>query len=350
MRVSTHLSYNDWRLCGPEAAAMEAAGVDSIQCPELKHDPFIPLAMAALATQRVQLATSVAIAFPRSPMVVANTAWDLHRHSGGRFVVGLGSQVKPHIERRFSTEWNAPAAKMGEYVQALRAIFTAWETGGKLAFQGEHYKFSLMTPEFSPGPVGLPMPPIMIAAVGPLMLKTAARVCDGARLHGFATRKYLETVVRPLLDDELAKHGKNFENFEITGGGFVASGPDEDAVAKAAEKIRYRVAFYGSTPAYRGVLDLHGVGELGERLQHATRQGAWDKMAAMVPDDVLDLFLARATYRDLAPAIEKRFGGLVDTVSLDFLDSDRPELRAEVVKSVQAIPAVFKGYQTAWAA
>ena len=348
MRVSTHIAYDDWRACGPEAAQVEADGFDCIQCPELKHDPFIPLAMAALATSRVQLATSVAIAFPRSPMVVANLAWDLHRHSGGRFVVGLGSQVKPHIERRFSSEWTSPAAKMGEYVEALRAIFTAWETGGKLAYHGDHYKFNLMTPEFSPGPVGLPMPPIMIAAVGPVMLKTAARLCDGARLHGFATRQYLEQTVRPLIATELAKHGKSFEHFEVTGGGFVVTGPDEDAVAKAAEKIRYRVAFYGSTPAYRGVLELHGHGELGEKLQHATRQGAWDKMASMVPDDVLDLFVARATYRDLAPAIEKRFGGLVDTVSLEFLPTDAPELRREVVKSIQAIPTVFQGYKTAW--
>ena len=348
MRVSTHLSYDDWRACGPEAAQLEADGFDGIQCPELKHDPFIPLAFAALATQRIQLATSVAIAFPRSPMVVANTAWDLHRHSKGRFVLGLGSQVKPHNERRFSVPWVAPAARMGEFVEAVRAIFTTWETGAKLNYHGEHYKFSLMTPEWSPGPVGLPMPPIMIAAVGPLMLKTAARVCDGARLHGFATRQYLEDVVRPLLAGELAKHGKSFENFEITGGGFVATGPDEEAVAKAAEKVRYRVAFYGSTPAYRGVLEMHGHGELGEKLQHATRQGAWDKMSAMVPDDVLDLFVARAPYRDLAPAIEKRFGGLVDTVSLEFLASDAPELRREVVASVQSIPSAFKEYKTAW--
>jgi probable F420-dependent oxidoreductase len=348
MRVSTLVPYDDWRACGPAAAEIEGLGYDVIQCPELKHDPFIPLALAALATERVELATSVAIAFPRSPMIVANLAWDLHRHSKGRFVVGLGSQVKPHNERRFSVPWIAPAARMGEFVEALRAIFRAWETGERLNYQGEHYKFTLMTPEFSPGPVGLKMPPIMIAAVGPVMLKTAARHCDGVRLHGFSTRKYLEDVVRPLLAGELEKAGKSFAHFEVTGGGFVVTGPNEAAVARAAEKIRYRVAFYGSTPAYRGVLELHGHGELGEKLQHATRQGAWDKMAAMVSDEVLELFVARAPYSDLPAAIQKRFGGVVDTISLEFLSDDPPEVKRDLIKAIQAIPSSFQGYQTEW--
>jgi probable F420-dependent oxidoreductase len=348
MRVSTHIPYDDWRACGPAAAEIEALGFDVIQCPELKHDPFIPLAFAALATQRVELVTSVAIAFPRSPMIVANLAWDLHRHSRGRFVVGLGSQVKPHNERRFSVPWIAPAARMGEFVEALRAIFRAWETGERLNYQGEHYKFTLMTPEFSPGPVGLPMPPIMIAAVGPVMLKTAARLCDGVRLHGFATRKYLEDVVRPLLAGEMEKAGKSFANFEVTGGGFIVTGPNEAAVAEAAEHIRYRVAFYGSTPAYRGVLELHGHGELGEKLQQATRQGAWDKMAGMVSDEVLELFVARAPYDDLPAAIEKRFGGVVDTISMEFLSDDPPEVKRDLIKAIQAIPSSFKGYKTEW--
>ena len=226
-----------------------------------------------MATERVALVPSVAIAFPRSPMVVANQAWDINRHSKGRFVVGLGSQIKAHNERRFSTPWIAPAARLGEYVEALRAIFRCWETGEKLNYQGKYYNFSLMTPEFSPGPQGLRMPPIAMAAVGPLMLKTAARVADSVRLHSFATRDYLEKVVRPLLAQELAAAGKSFENFEITGGGFVATGPDAAAVKEAAEKVRYRVAFYGSTPAYRGVFDLHGVGDLGVRLTECRNRG-----------------------------------------------------------------------------
>src|ERR1700761_2980423 len=302
MRVSIGLPVADWQACADEARQAEDDGADAVTASELKHDPFTPLAFAALATRRVALVPPVAIAFPRRPMVVANHAWDLNRHSNGRFVVGLGSQVKAHNERRFSTPWIAPAARLGEYVEALRAIFRRWETGEKLSYQGKYYNFSLMTPEFSPGPQGLPLPPVAMAAVGPLMVKTAARVADSVRLHSFATREYLEKVVRPALAAERTAAGKSFENFEITAGVFMATGPDAAAVKEAAEKVRYRVAFYGSTPAYRGVFDLHGVGDLGIKLNAMSRQGEWADMARQVPDDVLDLFVARAPYEGLAEA------------------------------------------------
>ena len=346
MRVSTVLPVADWRECGPAARQAEEDGFDSVQSNELRHDPFAPLAFAALATERVQLVTSVAIAFPRSPMIVANQAWDLHRHSRGRFVLGLGSQVKAHNERRFSVPWIAPAARLGEYVEALRAIFRCWEYGEKLNFRGKHYNFTLMTPEFSPGPQGLPLPPVAMAAVGPLMLKTAARVADSVRLHGFATRAYLEQVVRPLLEEALAASGKSFAQFEVTGGGFVATGPDEAAVHEAAEKLRYRVAFYGSTPAYRPVFDLHGLGELGARLTELSKQGAWDRMAAQVSDEVLDLFIARAPYEGIAEAIERRFGGVVDSVSIDFAPGTPAATRRSVVAAIQRIPSRFAGFAT----
>src|ERR1700723_1161171 len=251
MRVSIGLPVADWQECAVAARQAEDDGADAVTSSELRHDPFTPLAFAALATERVALVPSVAIAFPRSPMITANQAWDLNRHSKGRFVVGLGSQVRAHNERRFSVPWIAPAARLGEYVQALRAIWRNWETGAKLDFKGRHYNFTLMTPEFSPGPQGLKMPPVAMAAVGPVMLKTAARVADSVRLHGFATRKYLTEVVRPMLQAELTAAGKSFAGFEVTGGGFIATGPDDAAVREAAEKVRYRVAFYGSTPAYR---------------------------------------------------------------------------------------------------
>ena len=334
MRVSTVLPVEDWAACGPAARQAEEDGFDCVTANELRHDPFAPLAFAALATQRVELATSVAIAFPRSPMIVANHAWDLHRHSKGRFVVGLGSQVKAHNERRFSVPWIAPAARMGEYVQALRAIFRCWETGEKLDYRGKYYTFTLMTPEFSPGPLGLPMPRIALAAVGPLMLKTAARVADSVRLHGFATRRYLEEVVRPMLATELAAAEKSFDDFEVTGGGFVVTGPDDAAVRAAAEKIRYRVAFYGSTPAYRGVFDLHGLSDLGVRLTEMSKQGAWKDMAAQISDEVLDLFVARAPYEGIAEAIRRRFGGIVDTMSIDFAPGTEAATRRRVIESI----------------
>jgi probable F420-dependent oxidoreductase len=349
MRVSTVLPYHDWNDCGPAARVAEQDGIDVIQCPELANDPFIPLAFAAMGSERVELASSVAIAFPRSPMIVANLAWDLARHSKGRFVLGLGSQVRAHNERRFSVPWVAPAARMAEYVEALRAIWRCWETGQKLDFQGKHYTFTLMTPEFSPKKLELPMIPVMIAAVGPHMLKAAARHCDGARLHGFNTRKYLEDVVRPGLQQELAEAGKSFDSFEVTGGGFVATGPDEAAVKAAAEKIRYRVAFYGSTPQYRGVFDIHGLTDLGVQLNAATRRGEWSELSKMIPDDILDLFVARATYDKLPDAIAERFGGVTDTVAIDFLPGDDARTRRKVIDGVKGIPSLFKGYRTSWA-
>ena len=233
---------------------------------------------------------------------------------------------------------------MGEYVDSLRAIFRCWEYGEKLSYKGKYYNFTLMTPEFSPPAQGLPLPPVAMAAVGPLMLKTAARVSDSVRLHSFATRKYLEEVVRPLLAEELAASGKTLENFEVTGGGFIATGPDEATVREAAEKVRYRVAFYGSTPAYRPVFDLHGLSDLGVKLTDMSKQGAWSKMAAEISDDVLDLFVARATYEGLPEAIARRYGGIVDTVSIDFAAGTNAATRRGAIEAVQKIPGTFKGF------
>ncbi len=346
MFVSRSLPDNDWAACGPAARQAEEDGCDVVQSHELKHDPFTPLAFAALATERVRLVTSVAISFPRSPMITANQSWDLHKHSKGRFILGLGSQVKAHNERRFSVPWIAPAARMGEYVESLRAIFRCWEHGEKLNYKGRYYNFTLMTPEFSPPAQGLPLPPIAMAAVGPLMLKTAARTADSVRLHSFATRKYLEDVVRPQLAAERAAAGKSFENFEITGGGFIATGPDEATVRAAAEKVRYRVAFYGSTPAYRGVFDLHGLTDLGLKLTEMSKQGKWGEMAAQVSDDVLDLFVARSTYEGLPEAIEKRFGGIVDSVTVEFAPGTGANVRRSTIEAIKKIPSTFKGFAT----
>ncbi len=347
MIVTTHVPLRDWDDLIAAARQAEADGFDGISIPELRSDPFIAAAMAAGATERVNIVTSVAVAFPRSPMTVAESAWDIAHNSKGRFTLGLGSQVRAHNERRFSVPWVAPAARMGEYVESLQAIFRTWQSGEKLNYQGKHYQFSLMTPEFSPEKLDVPPPPISIAAVGPLMVKTAARTCDGARLHGFATREYLEAVVRPMLAETLTARGLSWENFEISGGGFIATGPNAEAVAKAAEGIRYRVAFYGSTPQYRGVFEQHGVGELGDKLNAMSRKGQWSEMAKEVNDDVLDLFVARATYDRLPEAIETRFGGVVDSVSFEFQPTDPPELRREVVQAVQRIPHRFTGFKAA---
>src|SRR5262245_50409734 len=239
MRILTTLPQDDLAEVPAAARAAEAAGYDGFVTSENKNDPFLALGVAAVNTSRTTLSTGVAIAFSRSPMPVANAAWDLQVSSRGRFVLGLGTQVRAHNENRFSVPWSAPAPRMREYVAALRAIWRCWERGDKLAYRGQHYKFTLMTPNFTPASTGQPMVPVTMAAVGPGMLRVAGELCDGVRLHGFCTRRYQDLVVMPELRAGMLTSGRAREHFEIAGGGFVATGPDEEAVAKMVEWVRY---------------------------------------------------------------------------------------------------------------
>lgn len=342
MRVETMLPLDDWRAAADAARAAEAAGFDGVETAEVAHDPFIPLAFAAAATERVRLSTGIAVAFPRSPTVMAQTAWDLQARSGGRFELGLGSQVKGHIERRFGVPWSPPVSRMREYVEALRAIWRCWEKGERLSYEGKHYRLTLMTPEFSPRPTGLPPVPVTIAAVGPDMLRMAGRVCDGVRLHGFCTRRYVEEVALPRLSEGLARSGRSRSEFEIRGGGFIATGPDSGAVERAREEIRYRVAFYGSTRTYAGVFAEHGLEDLSARLHRLSVSGKWREMPREISDDVLDLFLASGTYDTLVPSIRERFGGLVDVVSLAFPRGTPERLQRELIEDIRKIPTPFE--------
>ncbi len=344
MRVVTVIPLDSWREVAPAARSAEALGFDGLISAEIAHDPFIPLALAALATERIQLSTGIAVAFPRSPMLTAQLAWDLQAESRGRFVLGLGSQVKGHIERRFSVPWTAPVSRMREYVEALRAIWRSWEDGVPLCYEGEHYRFTLMTPEFSPSPTGLPLAPVCVAAVGPDMLRMAGRVCDGVRLHGFCTRRYLEEVCAPRIEEGLAKGGRERARFELSGGGFIATGPDEDAVRRSLDEVRYRIAFYGSTRTYARVLALHGLDELAARLHQLSVQGKWNEMAQEVSDDVAHLFTAVGSYQKIAGEIEKRLGGFVDVVWMDFPKATPDGLKREIVSDIQRIPSPFRGW------
>lgn len=341
MRVETGLPLGNWRAVPEAARRAEASGFDGLLSYEIQNDPFAPLVHASIVTERVRLGTAIAVCFPRSPMVMANIARDLHAESGGRFTLGLGTQVKGHNERRFSVPWTAPLPRLREYVEALRAIWNCWENGEKLAFEGKHYQFTLMTPEFSPPPTGLGPVPVTIAAVKPAMINLAGRVCDGIRLHGFATRRYLETVAMPALEEGLRAAGRDRSTFEIWGGGFIATGPDEEAVAKALEGIRYRVAFYGSTRSYHGVLEAHGAEDLGNKLHDMSKAGRWKEMAREVPDALLHEFAAVATYKNLASEVSKRFGGITDSITID-LPKDMPrEESAEILADLKAIPSTF---------
>lgn len=348
MRIETTIPLGDWRAVGPAAQRAEALGFDGLTTPEIANDPFVPLAFAALATERIQLGTAIAVAFPRSPMVVANLAWDLQKESRGRFVLGLGPQVKGHNERRFSVPWSAPVPRLREYVESLRAIWRCWESGEPLSVEGEHYRFTLMTPEFSPPATGLPPVPITIAAVGKDMIRLAGRVCDGVRLHGFCTRRYLEEVALPRISDGLEHSGRDRRHFEVWGGGFIATGRTADEVAKQLEWCRYRVAFYGSTRSYSPVLSIHGWDDLAAKLHEMSKRGQWQQMAAEVPDDVLYEFAAVAPYDQLVGAVEKRFGGLVDSIAIGFPDDTPEGLAREVIEDLRRIPQTFAGFPTAW--
>jgi probable F420-dependent oxidoreductase len=343
MRVFTTLPQGKLGAVAAEAQSIEADGYDGVIATENKHDPFLALAIAGTVTRRIELHTGVAIAFARSPMAVAEAGWDLAGATGGRFVVGLGSQVRAHNERRFSVPWSPPAPRMREYVQALRAIWRCWQTGEKLAYQGEHYRFSLMTPNFTPEPIDAPPPAVMIAAVGPAMLRVAGEECDGVKLHGFCTRRYLEEAVMPRLAAGLAKSGRRRENFEISGGGFLATGPDDASVARMFDWVRQRVGFYGSTPAYYPVLAAHGLEDLGLKLNALARQGRWDQMTKEVPDEVVHLFTAAGRWDEIAKAIDKRFGGIADAINAR-ANPATPALPRDLIADIRRLPCAFKGF------
>jgi len=336
MRIFTTLPQENLGHVGQAAQAIEATGYTGVSTQENRHEPFLSLAVAGAATKKIELHTGVAIAFARSPMTVANVGWDLAASFGGsRVTLGIGSQVRAHNERRFSVPWSPPAPRMREYVQAIRAIWTAWKDGSKLNYEGKHYRFTLMTPNFTPEAYDGPTPRIGKAAVGPLTLKVAAEEADSVKLHSFCTRKYLEQDTLPIIEAGLAASGRTREAFEITGGGFVVTGKDDAEVAKLFDWVRYRVAFYGSTQAYWPVFDVHGLSELGRKLNAMTRANQWNEMAKEVSDDVVHLFAAVGRHDQIAKAIEARFGGLVDAVSVSDLPPD-------LIQDLQRIPTRYK--------
>ena len=345
MRIFSTLPQENLRAVAAAAGQIEAAGYDGVVAMENKHDPFLALAIAGTATRRIELHTGVAIAFARTPMAVANVGWDLAGATGGRFVVGLGSQVRAHNERRFSAPWTPPAPRMREYVQVLRAIWRCWQTGDKPGFEGEHYRFTLTTPNFTPEPIDAAAPAIMIAAVGPAMLKVAAEECDGVKLHGFCTRRYLTEAIVPRIEAGLAKSGRSRAQYEISGGGFLATGPDDETVARRFEWVRQRVAFYGSTPAYYPVLAVHGLEDLGHKLNALVRQGKWTEMAKEVPDEVAHLFAAVGRHDQIVAAIGERFGGLVDALTLRADGSG--EVPPDLVQDIRRLPHAFAGFAAA---
>jgi probable F420-dependent oxidoreductase len=299
-----------------EIARIRERGYDGWFVSETTHDPLLACAVAGTVSGELQLGTAIAVAFPRSPMHTAYAAHDLQAQTGGRFVLGLGSQIKPHIEKRFSTEWSRPAARMREYVLALRAIWDAWASGERLAFRGEFYRHTLMTPFFTPEDHGHGHPDVWLAAVGPRMTEVAGEVADGLLCHAFTTKRYLDEVTLPHLDAGAARAGRDRADLDVVLPVFVITGADEAQRAEAERAVRGQLAFYGSTPAYRAVLDLHGWAELHEELHRLSVSDGWAQMPALIDDEVLDAFAVTAEPAEVGAAVVERFGTTVDRVSL----------------------------------
>jgi len=321
------------------AQEVEAAGYSGAWTAEMAHDPFLPLLLAAEHTKDLEIGTSIAVAFSRSPMTLANTAWDLQAYSKGRFVLGLGSQIKPHIEKRFSMEWSKPAARMREFALAIRAIWNTWLTGDKLEFRGEFYQHTLMTPMFSPAASdldGFGPPKMFLAGVGPLMTDVSGESFDVFLYHAFTTEKYLREVTIPALKLGREKAGKTMEGFEIVGPSFVVTGNNDQEIEQAAAATRKQIAFYGSTPAYRPVLDMHGWGGLQDELNKLSKQGEWDKMGTLIDDEILDTFAVVGEPEDIASELGSRYGDVIQRLSFYAPYASNPDRWAKVMSDLKA--------------
>jgi len=304
---------------------IEALGYDAAFSAEISNDPFFPLLLAAEHSRRVNLTTAICVAFARNPMILANLAHDLSQYSRGRFTLGLGSQIEPHITKRFSMPWSKPAARMREFVLALRAIWNAWYAGGELDFRGEFYQHTLMTPMFTPSQRDFPAPRIHVAGVGPRMTEVAGEVADGLIAHGFTTEKYLREVTLPAVARGLAKAGRSRSDFDISAPIIVVSGMDEAAFLESRQIVKMQLAFYGSTPAYRPVLELHGWEDLQPILNRLSKQGEWQKMGDLITDELLDAFaVVCEDPEQIAPRFAERYGDLIDTwqCTVDLTDRD----------------------------
>lgn len=315
--------------------AVQSIGYDGVFTAEASNDPFFPLLLAAEHSERLELFTAIAVAFARNPMTVANAAHDLQQFSGGRFVLGLGSQIEAHITKRFSMPWSSPAARMREFVLALRAIWSCWHEGTKLDFRGEFYQHTLMTPMFTPMLMQHPAPRVRMGGVGEKMTEVAGEVADGFIAHGFTSPQYMRAVTVPALERGLAKVNKTRADFELLCPIMVASGETEQAFIAARESVRKQLAFYGSTPAYRPVLAFHGWGELQDELNALSKQGLWDEMTARISDDILHtLAIVCENPAHIPAALQTAYGDLLDhwMCTVEMTDA---ALQQQIVRQLQ---------------
>src|SRR4051794_6490563 len=335
LQVDAALTVTDLTAVPKAAPSIEAIGYDGIFSFEGPHDPFFPLLLAAEHTERVKLTTAVAIAFARNPMTLAQTAYDLQLASHGRFRLGLGTQIKPHIEKRFSMPWSQPVDRMRELVLAIRAIWANWHEGTPLDFQGEFYRHTLMTPFFSPGPSPYGLPSIFLAGVGPKMTEMAGEVADGFIVHPFASERSLRELTIPALERGAARAGRTLADIEVAFPAMAVVGDDEEQLARRRETMRPRLAFYGSTPAYKVILDVHGWGDLQPELNRLSKTGDWATMSSLITDEMVDAFSVQGTPDTVGAIVRQRYGDLVQRISFDTSSQLDPDRARQVVASVR---------------
>ncbi|MDJ0767783.1 MAG: TIGR03617 family F420-dependent LLM class oxidoreductase [Ilumatobacter sp.] len=351
MQVETHLPFGkvdpgireterpvDMARFHLDAARVEELGFDGLVLTETKEDPFVAMAMAATTTGRIDLTTAVAIAFPRSPTVTAMTAWTLQRASGGRFVLGLGTQVKGHIERRYGMPWHPPGPWLEDYVRAVQAVWTCWQERSPLEFHSEHYDLTLMNPLFDPGPIEHRRPPIHLASVNAFMSRLAGRHADGVRPHPICTRRYISEVLVPAVAAGADDAGRDPGEVAMVASPLIVTAPTEAGLADKISTVRSRISFYASTRTYRAVFDLHGWGDIGDHLSSLSRQQRWDEMERHVTDEMVHEIAVVAPYDSLADAVASRYEGLCDRVefSIPVETPDDAALLAGMVAEIQA--------------
>jgi probable F420-dependent oxidoreductase len=317
------------------ASTLERRGYDCCWTAEINHDPFLPLVLAAEHTTNIELGTSIAVAFARYPMTVANVGWDLQAYSQGRFLLGLGSQVQAHIEKRFSMPWSQPVRRMREFVVALHEIWSCWRDGTKLCFEGDFYTHKLMTPMFTPEPQPYAFPKIFVAAVGEAMTEMCGEVADGMLAHAFTTKRYFQEVTTPALLRGMERSGRQRCEFQLSAPIFVVTGSDDSDLAAGAVSTRKQIAFYGSTPAYRKVLELHGWADLHTELHRLSRAGEWDAMGSLIDEEILEAFAVVAPLDEVAAKIRDRCDGVIDRVLVGFPSSVPADTVSAVLRQLR---------------
>lgn len=298
---------------------VEDYGFDGLWTAEAQHNPFLPLTLAASSTKRINLGTAIAVAFPRSPMVTAQISWDLATQSGGRFILGLGTQIKVHVVKRFSAQWDdKPVSQLKEYIEALRTIWRAFQNQSGLRYRGEHYSLGVLPPFFNPGPIQYPDVPVFVSGVGPALCRLGGELADGFHVHPFHTVRYLREVIRPAIAEGARKTNRRSEEIALACAIFVVTGTNEEEIKRNTIEIKSQIAFYASTPSYRRVLDLHGWGDFGDEMNQMTKAGKWDEMWQYVSDEMLGEFAVIAPPDELPYAVRERYTGLLDRVAYYF--------------------------------